>query len=521
MGAEWFDACSALMAFCKHSEADPVLIMAFQNCLIRLFSMLHAAALGDIEDVGEGENYDEVVGFSLDLIDAESIDEESLRAVQESNAKVELIFQWIQQLVVTNIKNGVLSIPPPILSRSFQEIATGMVHFHEAMKISNVPFPFPYAQTCDCLLCLHWLMVPFIVCQWVTKPWWAGLFCFIQVFTLWTLNLIAVELENPFGTDANDIDGTSMQETMNNSLRVLLSIESLPIPYVVLNGCTQRDLINKAIGELDRGRPSSFQQIFSKFDEEGGPPKSQVRRFKSRSSVHKPAAVRRSALDPQHKGSMSSFSESYDTENFRAGASAQSRSLSTGPEAEAPVQQSCVRENGQSGKPNNINGSDSITDERVVEDGTAVSSSAQACGPTDRHQEQGNGSSGQVLDLAGKWEPWENGAAKDNVKLLGARDTHDQKPGDVGTAEAEALQMRLGEIFFNVDTMEDQSADEILSDMSPRRPPPVSSEQERDRSSLPEPSGTTIGAGPRHSDPRSQYGHSRATPPPPAGMVLV
>jgi len=231
MGAEWFDCCSSLMAFCKHSRAPMETILEFQNTLVRLFSMLHAAALGEIEDNGAPDaHFSDVEAFKMELIDANSLSPQALRAVRDSNAKVELIFQWIQQLIVENIRTEVLNIPPPILSRSFQEIANGMVHFHDAMKISNVPFPFPYAQTCDFLLLLHLFVVPFIVSQWVKKAWWAALFSFIQVFTLWTLNLIAVELENPFGTDANDIDGGEMQLEMNNHLRLLLHIDTLSTP---------------------------------------------------------------------------------------------------------------------------------------------------------------------------------------------------------------------------------------------------------------------------------------------------
>jgi len=231
MGAEWFDCCSSLMAFCKHSKAPQSTILEFQNTLVRLFSMLHAAALGEIEDNGGPDtHFSDVEAFKMELIDADSLSPQALKAVRNSNAKVELIFQWIQQLIVENIHTEVLNIPPPILSRSFQEIANGMVYFHDAMKISNVPFPFPYAQTCDCLLLLHLCVVPFIVSQWVTKAWWAALFSFIQVFTLWTLNLIAVELENPFGTDANDVDGGEMQLEMNNHLRLLLHIDTLQTP---------------------------------------------------------------------------------------------------------------------------------------------------------------------------------------------------------------------------------------------------------------------------------------------------
>lgn len=221
MRAEWFDGCSALIAFCAHSKADQELILNFQNRLVRLFSMLHAMALAEIEDSSTNE-IDDVNAFKYGLIDVESIDPQSIKALKNCESKVELTFQWIQLLVVENISTGVLSIPPPILSRCFQEMANGMVQFHEAMKISFIPFPFPYAQTCDCLLVLHLLVTPFVVCQWVTHPFWAFVFSFIQVFILWSLNMIAVELENPFGMDANDIDGLHMQEELNQHLLLLM-----------------------------------------------------------------------------------------------------------------------------------------------------------------------------------------------------------------------------------------------------------------------------------------------------------
>ena len=56
---------------------------------------------------------------------------------------------WMQTLMVEHHVNGVLSIPAPILSRSFQELSNGMVAFHDAIKLSCIPFPFPYAQTRD------------------------------------------------------------------------------------------------------------------------------------------------------------------------------------------------------------------------------------------------------------------------------------------------------------------------------------------------------------------------------------
>lgn len=231
MRAEWFDACSAIVAFCKHSEVDFNVIWRFQNTLVRLFSMLHAAALAEVEDCNT-ENWMDIRAFKFELIDVGGINKESLLEVQRSDAKVELIYQWIQQLVVEQLRTGILVIPPPILSRVFQEIANGMVAFHEAVKISSIPFPFPYAQNCDFLLMVHWLIVPIVTAQWVTTPWWGGIIAGMQVLTLWSLNSIALELENPFGSDANDMDMEQMQQEMNQFLKLLLSPQARRTPFL-------------------------------------------------------------------------------------------------------------------------------------------------------------------------------------------------------------------------------------------------------------------------------------------------
>jgi len=222
MRAEWFDSCASICAFCHHSNATEEAIDAFQNTLIRLYSLLHAVALAEIEDTS-AEDLLSIEAFSLDLIDDCFVDDESLIALRDSNCKPELAFQWIQQFIVENIQTGILSIPPPLLSRAFQELANGMVEFHEALKVSSIPFPFPYAQTCDFLLLVHGLMTPVVVSQWVNGLPWVFIFSFMQLFIMWSLKAIAVELENPFGRDANDLDPHLMQEEMNTHLLLLVS----------------------------------------------------------------------------------------------------------------------------------------------------------------------------------------------------------------------------------------------------------------------------------------------------------
>mmetsp|Transcript_46008 Transcript_46008/g.144141 ORF Transcript_46008/g.144141 Transcript_46008/m.144141 type:complete len:571 (+) Transcript_46008:96-1808(+) len=224
MQGEWWDAASSLAAFCKCSTAPVEEVILFQHTLVRLISMLNGVVLMELSaGFHREENHDTTKrAFELELIDAEGIDSESLYSLNSSGEKVELIFQWIQQLVVESDAKGIFSVPGPILSRSFQELANGMVQYRQASKIARTPLPFPYMQATELLLISHWLCTPMLMCAWVDSAMWAGILCFIQVMFYWSLNSIATELENPFGEDANDLPAKEIQQDFNKRLLLLI-----------------------------------------------------------------------------------------------------------------------------------------------------------------------------------------------------------------------------------------------------------------------------------------------------------
>mmetsp|Transcript_22554 Transcript_22554/g.64980 ORF Transcript_22554/g.64980 Transcript_22554/m.64980 type:complete len:599 (+) Transcript_22554:100-1896(+) len=223
MVGEWFDASSSLIAFCKLSGGDKKDVVLFQHTLVRLVSLLNAVVLMDLATGGNSAGATATNrAFELELIDAEGIDRHSLMAINTSDEKVELIFHWIQQLIVENIQRGIFSVQPPIMSRAFQELANGMVRYHDAMKIARIPLPFPYMQTIELLLVLHWLVCPFLTCMWTKTALWGFVLTFMQIFFFWSLNCIACELENPFGEDVNDLPAQEMQMSVNKRLLLLL-----------------------------------------------------------------------------------------------------------------------------------------------------------------------------------------------------------------------------------------------------------------------------------------------------------
>lgn len=234
MRAEWLDACSQIFSFNGIATMPEKEVEYFQQLLIRLFSLLHASALEKIADM-EDEDYE--------VIDVGGLDHDSIVYLSECDkkgvCKAEVVFYWINLLIVQNLHNGMLPIPAPIVSRVFQELSSGMVRFHECVKVLDTPFPFPYAQMTVALLIVHWIMTPFIASMYSDDSIWAAGIAFISVFCMWSINFIAGELEQPFGDDANDLPTREIQEEMNHSLLNLMSAKMNSVPklssYAVFN----------------------------------------------------------------------------------------------------------------------------------------------------------------------------------------------------------------------------------------------------------------------------------------------
>jgi len=98
-----------------------------------------------------------------------------------------------------------LDIAPPIQSRMYQELSNGMLAFNQAMKLADVPFPLPYAQILTLLLTVFIWLIPIYMNAFTDSNFMAPLLSFALCVGMWGLNDTAIELENPFGPDVNDI----------------------------------------------------------------------------------------------------------------------------------------------------------------------------------------------------------------------------------------------------------------------------------------------------------------------------
>jgi len=98
-----------------------------------------------------------------------------------------------------------LKTPAPIQSRMYQELSNGMLIYSQCLKVADVPFPFPFAQMMAIALCVYIILTPIFMAIFTDSIIGGPLVSGLAVAGLWGLNSTAIELENPFGSDDNDI----------------------------------------------------------------------------------------------------------------------------------------------------------------------------------------------------------------------------------------------------------------------------------------------------------------------------
>jgi len=102
-----------------------------------------------------------------------------------------------------------------------QELSTGHLGYRNALKIHHTPFPFPYAQIIALALTLLVPASGIMMDYFVVSKIWATVFCFIAVGGYYGVNEVAIELEDPFGRDDNDMPMELYHREFNERLLML------------------------------------------------------------------------------------------------------------------------------------------------------------------------------------------------------------------------------------------------------------------------------------------------------------
>jgi len=237
MKAEWFDACASLISFSKCSLRPEPECIAFENRIVRLFSMLHCCALEELADL-EDE--------SFAALDMEGLDQSALARLHHNDGrKTKIVYQWIKMFLVLSQQQGILKAPPPILSRVYEEMHKGLIIFNEIMQVSSWPFPFPYCQMAVVMTQLHLVITPLVICQWTGWHITAFSLTLLSGITMVAMDCIATEIENPLGDDVNDLPVHEMHMRLNQELLMLMNPATWRVPRLTTDACLVMDTSKK------------------------------------------------------------------------------------------------------------------------------------------------------------------------------------------------------------------------------------------------------------------------------------
>jgi ion channel-forming bestrophin family protein len=137
-----------------------------------------------------------------------------------NNPPLEIAF-WISDYLQATQENGQISL---YQMNELQGILNTMVDTLGACeRILRTPMPLAYAIHLKQLLLIYCLLLSFQVVE--ELRWWTAPAIALVSFTLFGIEAIGVEIENPFGSDPNDLPLDTICNTIERNIDDLISIE--------------------------------------------------------------------------------------------------------------------------------------------------------------------------------------------------------------------------------------------------------------------------------------------------------
>jgi ion channel-forming bestrophin family protein len=137
-----------------------------------------------------------------------------------NNPPLEIVF-WIGDYLQAKYEQGQISL---YQMNELQSILNGMVDTLGACeRILRTPMPLAYAIHLKQLLLIYCLLLPFQVVE--ELHWWTAPAVALVSFTLFGIEAIGVEIENPFGTDPNDLPLDTICTNIHRNIDDLIMME--------------------------------------------------------------------------------------------------------------------------------------------------------------------------------------------------------------------------------------------------------------------------------------------------------
>ena len=137
--------------------------------------------------------------------------------------------QRIQRSIITRLNSGGMQAPPPIVSRIFQEISNGLLAYNNATKMKEIPVPFAFVQLNAIFLNLFAVVLcPIAIASFTPTLWLSLSTTAVTIISFFAVFIVANEMEDPFGAEANDMPMLAYHEEYCASLCAVMTSAWLP-----------------------------------------------------------------------------------------------------------------------------------------------------------------------------------------------------------------------------------------------------------------------------------------------------
>lgn len=155
----------------------------------------------------------ELLGASIDALQDEDFNQDKALSYLETadtkkgfTASIAQISHQLQDMIVQ--QKDYLENPLIVQKelRLHEYVSNFMSDINELAKISATPYPFPTTQMTRILLFVWMFTLPFALVNNAEDPYSTPVLMFFITYGFFGLEFVAIELDDPFGTDPNDLE---------------------------------------------------------------------------------------------------------------------------------------------------------------------------------------------------------------------------------------------------------------------------------------------------------------------------
>ena len=194
---------------------------AFQEEMSRLLQLYVKVMLQRLgQDPDDLWDYDGQYDFDTAMYDLEiMLTDSEMKELKRAADKGWMVMNWITDYACASKE---WNVPPPVKSM-FNVYQTEVLKaYNDSMMIADTTVPFPMVHIGMTILTMFYISWPFLMALLCKSIYWAMLISFVPILAFFAVNAIAIELQDPYGDDDNDLPLRELHLCICRDIRIIL-----------------------------------------------------------------------------------------------------------------------------------------------------------------------------------------------------------------------------------------------------------------------------------------------------------